>query len=65
MTVKEFWTYYNAISVLDANENLVQMGVSDYPHMKGDSRKKFHDQFSKAIRPIKKKKSIDDLAGLF
>ena len=54
MTLQDFLKYYEAISALSASEHLTQMGISDYPHMKPENRKKYYSQFNKAVKPLKK-----------
>ena len=43
--------YWQAITVLEAQEALIQLRVSDYPGMKKDNRMATHKQFHKLAYP--------------
>jgi hypothetical protein len=51
--------YYEAITVIEAQEALVAMNISDYPKMKGESRKKFYRQMRKSAQPQSLQKQMD------
>jgi len=55
MDYEEFSMYYKAIDILEAQEILVQMKVSDYPTMKPESRSEFHHTISKTAYPKERK----------
>ena len=56
--------YYSAITVLDAQERLVDMNVSDYPKMGKESRKKFFKEMRKKAYPseLQKEVTFDEMA---
>lgn len=56
--------YYEAITVVEAQEKLVDMNLSDYPHMKGDGRKSFYRKMRNMAYPkeLQKETSFDDFA---
>ena len=43
--------YYSAITVIEAQNVLIDFNVSDYPHMKKDQRRKMHKKYSKMAYP--------------
>lgn len=50
MTLDEFSMYWEAITILEAQESLLNMNVAAYPMMKKEEAKKFHkDVFIKAF----------------
>lgn len=66
MKLSTFLTYYEAIEVVSASETMTQLGVSDYPHMSANNRKKYFDQFKKSTKPIRneKKVNLDDISKM-
>ena len=44
--------YYEAITVIEAQQTLVDMNVSDYPRMKSDGRKKYYRSMRKLAYPV-------------
>jgi hypothetical protein len=51
MPVSLFYKYYEAITVIESQEILLQMQVSDYPQMKQESRKSFHKKIFNLAYP--------------
>lgn len=53
--------YYEAITVIDAQDRMVDMNMADYPNMKKESRKKFFRQMRKQAYPtsLYKPKEMD------
>lgn len=50
MTLDDFSMYWEAITILEAQESLLNMNVAAYPMMKKDEAKKYHRQmFDKAF----------------
>lgn len=43
--------YYEAITVVDAQNRMVELSVSDYAGAKSETRKKLHRQFKKLANP--------------
>jgi len=60
-------TYIDAIEVIEAQNTLLALRVSDYPNCKSDDRSKFHSSITKKAFPNQKKKivSFDDIDKLF
>jgi hypothetical protein len=58
--------YHKAIDAIQASETMQMLGVSDYPHMKAESRKKLFSQLNKRVKPIKEKVEVkmDDLDSI-
>ncbi len=56
--------YYEAITVLEAQDALVTMNISDYPRMKKDDRSKFYREMRKRAYPqhLQKQMSFEDFA---
>ena len=56
--------YFNVITVIEAQTNLVNMGIGDYPKMTKDGRQKFHRSMSKMAYPpgLQKEMSFEDFA---
>lgn len=55
--------YYEAITPIEAQVNLVEMNISDYPQMKKDGRQKVFRQMRKLAYPqgLQKEISFEDL----
>lgn len=51
--------YYEAISVLEGQEMLLNMKLADYPRASNESRKKFHRDVSKVAFPKELQKEMD------
>lgn len=51
--------YYECIGIILAQENLINMNVSDYPHMKTDSRRKFFKEMRNTAQPKHLQKTVD------
>lgn len=60
-TAKE---YYEAITVIEAQDNLVKMNITDYPSMGKSGRKSFYRQMRKKAYPegFNRQMSIEDFA---
>ena len=60
--------YSNAMEQLKAKELLDGMGVSDYPHISEDSRRKMHKDLHKIANPeawsAKKALTLAEVAGV-
>lgn len=59
--------YYKSALILEAQENLTKLTISDYSNgMKTEDRKKFHKQIKKQATAHQevKSKSVDDLESL-
>jgi hypothetical protein len=54
-----FMQYYEAITVIEAQECLVAMNIQDYPRMKKEGRKKFYRSVRKAAYPESLKKPME------
>lgn len=56
--------YYEAITVIEAQNNLVEMNVGDYPRMKKDQRASFYKQMRTLAYPktMQKEMSFEDFA---
>lgn len=50
--------YYEAITVIECQENLVDMNITDYPRMKSDGRKDFYRKMRKLAYPQSLQKEI-------
>ena len=50
--------YYEAITVIEARDRLVDLNIADYPRMKKEGRKKFHKALDKMAYPISNKKQL-------
>ena len=59
-------TYFQACSILEAQEMLRAMNVADYPYAKKDTRQKLHRQVHKQAFPDAKKRGMtfDDLKSI-
>ncbi len=51
--------YYEAITVIEAQDNLVQMNIMDYPRMKKDGRSKLYRHMRKLAQPKELQKPMD------
>jgi len=51
--------YYNAITVIEAQQRLVEMNIADYPRMKSHDRKNFYNRIKKAAHPEEMQKKMD------
>ena len=54
-----FLMYYNAITVIEAQDNLVKMNLADYPNMKKEGRSNFYRQMRKNAYPVGLQKTIE------
>jgi len=67
MPISKFLSYNEAITVIEAQEMLLQMQISDYPHNKGDARRSFHKKIFNLAYPNNKESKIlksEDIALL-
>jgi len=55
MDYREFSMYYKAIDVIEAQETLVQMKISDFPTMKEDARAELFQSLNKKAYPKERK----------
>ena len=55
-TAKE---YYEAITVVEAQQNLVKMSIADYPNGSKEGRKKLHRAMYKLASPKHLQKEMD------
>jgi hypothetical protein len=57
--------YYDAITVIEAQDALVKMNISDYPKMKGEARKKYFRSMRKTAYPpgLQKETSFEEFIG--
>lgn len=55
--------YYNAVTVLDAEDRLMDFQVAAYPHLQKNARSKLHRTVSKAARPkeLQREVSFEEL----
>ena len=51
MHADDFHQYWQAITVIEAQDMLKQMKVSDHPHVKQDNRSAFHKELQKQAYP--------------
>ena len=51
--------YYDAITCIEAQANLVEMNIGDYPNMKKEFRDKFSNRLHKMAYPETLKKPMD------
>ena len=58
MDCQWFNMYYRAITVIEAQEELVGMQRVSYPHLKNKNRKDLHKKYSSLAYPHEKKKFI-------
>lgn len=68
MPQKDFESYFNAISLLSAEEKLDQIGNSSFPHYKKETQQKIRRQLNQVLRRGIKKESSklitpEELAG--
>ena len=56
--------YYEGVTVIEAQENLVKMNITDYPRMSSEGRKKFYRQMRRLAYPdgLQKQMSFEDFA---
>lgn len=50
--------YWQAITVIEAQEVLIQMRLADWPNMKGPARQKWHRDIHRAAYPHQKRKAM-------
>lgn len=50
--------YYEAITMIEARDNLVKMSIQDFPNLKPDARAKSHKQMSKLAYPNSEEKTL-------
>lgn len=67
MTLVDFESYYQNIETLQAQEALIAFQVSDYPHLKSESRDKVYKKARRQAFPWEKEKvvQLDDIERLF
>jgi len=58
LPISKFLTYNEAITVIEAQEMLLQMQISDYPNMKSDGRRTFHKKIFNLAYPKNKETKI-------
>lgn len=51
--------FYEAVTVLQARDRLIDMNIMDYPRMKQESRRKFHRQIDKLANPVHLQKPME------
>ena len=51
--------YYEAITVLEAQDRLVEMNISDYPKMSKENRRKYFRSMKKLAHPAHLQKTVD------
>lgn len=68
LDVESFQKYWDAITIIEAQEMLNQITVADWPHMKKGSREKLHKGLYRKAYPSifreQKQVSMDDLARI-
>ena len=57
MELDLFYTLWQSITVIEAQEILMQLKISDWPNMKDNDRQKFHRDLHRAAYP-KTKESV-------
>lgn len=63
LSIPEFYSYLKSIPILRANEQLHQLVVADYPHLKDDARKKVHQNLTKQATSFEEKKKSKTLSN--
>lgn len=58
LSAEEFNAYFQAIDILESQEMLRALTVSDFPDMKKINREKLHRQLHKRAYPYQKKVAI-------
>lgn len=58
MGADEFSSYFMAIPNIEAQEALLSMTISSYPHLKDTERKRIYRQMRKLANPFEKKDNI-------
>ena len=53
MEYNEAMRYFDAITVIEAQNMLISMQVADYPNMKRDDRSRLHREIHKKAYPFK------------
>jgi hypothetical protein len=56
--IDDYFDLWQAITQLEAQENLMQMTIMDYPKMRKDDRKKLHRKFRRMAYPSTGKNAI-------
>lgn len=53
--------YYEAVTVIEAQDRMIEMNIADYPRMKTEGRKRFHREMRKKAYPrsLKAQKEMD------
>lgn len=51
--------YYEAITVLEAQDRLVEMNISDYPNMNKENRRKYFRGMKKLAHPKHLQETVD------
>lgn len=51
MSIKEFNDYWEAVTIIEAQEVLIAMNVAVYPYMKKADAQKFHRKISRMAYP--------------
>lgn len=51
MLPQEFYDMFEAITILEAQEMLINMKIADWPNMKDDDRARFADQMQTSAYP--------------
>lgn len=64
MPFKEAKRYYEAITCIEAQDNLVKMGIADYPRMSKDGRRDYYRKMRKLAYPkeLQTEMSFEDFA---
>ena len=56
LDVNTFYDYWNAVTVIEARERLVDLNVAMMPHVDQKARDKFYNGLEKQAYPVKKSK---------
>jgi len=56
--------YYEAITVIESRDRMVDMNIVDYPHLKNDARRNMHREFKKLANPkeLQREMSFEEFA---
>lgn len=64
MSVSKFLTYNEAITIIEAQEMLLQMQISDYPNTKANGRNTFHKRIYNLAYPQNRETKIVSAADM-
>ncbi|HNC40335.1 MAG TPA: hypothetical protein PK522_00975 [Nitrosomonas sp.] len=54
LDIRTFIDYWNAVTVIEARERLVDLNVAMIPHAEDKDRKKFYKELEKKAYPVRK-----------